>query len=80
MGILCRSLLRYPLLYHPPPQKEGAERPELSYIWALLFWDGGGIEGGTFEVYDYGVREHRKCVTAPKRRWFQRAVACGISA
>ena len=38
----------------PPISKQGPDRRYLNHIWAW-FWDGGGIEGGTLEVYDFGV-------------------------
>ena len=39
------------IFYTTPIPKQGPDRPLSSLIWAF-FWDGGGIEEGTLEVYD----------------------------
>ena len=51
-GSSCNHrLLRYPLLYHPPSQNKAQMR--LCYGQSgPLFWDRGGIEGGTSKFRD----------------------------
>ena len=41
------GIVKYPLLYYPHPKM----KLSFSLMWAL-FWDGGGIEGGSLEGYD----------------------------
>ena len=41
--------------YTTPIPKQGPDSPYLGRIWAL-FWDGGGIERGILEAYEYPVK------------------------
>ena len=59
----------------PPSQKKAQTTPKQSLVWAL-FWDGGGIEGGTLEVYQNPPPRLFQGATTRIHRYFRSQNTC----